>query len=102
MKTADLREEEKAELQRLLILGSGMSSPDISQMVMRKWSFRRTSPLKTLNQTHVAEGKLGSHGLTMWTDDPEGKGCGLQTQNPGPTQPPLLFLKLHAGEGQGK
>ena len=33
--TADLGEEEK-EQQRLLIPGSGVSSPDISQMVMRK------------------------------------------------------------------
>lgn len=39
----------------------------------------------------------------MCTDDPEGKGHGLQTQSPEPTQPLLLFLKLSADErGRGE
>lgn len=102
VKTADLREEAQAEQQRLLIPESGVSGPDSFQMVKRKWSSRRKSPLKTLSQTHETEGKLGGHGITMWTDDPEGKGCGLQTQSPEPIQLLLLFLKLSAGEGWGK
>lgn len=44
--------------QRLLIPGSGVSSPAVSQMVMRKWSSWRTSPLRILSQTHKTEGKL--------------------------------------------
>lgn len=60
------------------------------------------SSLNIWSQTHVTERKLGGHGIMMWTNDPEGKGYGLQTQSPEPTQLPLLFLKLSAGEGRGK
>lgn len=63
--TAELREEAKAGQQRLLMPGSGVSSPDIAQIVMRKSSSRRTSPLRTLSQTHVTEGRVGDHGIMM-------------------------------------
>ena len=52
--------------------------------------------------TYVTKRQLGGHGITVWTNDPEGKVYELQTQIPEPTQLQLLFLKLSAGEGRGK
>lgn len=80
---------------------SFISSSGVFQTVMRKWSFRKTG-LKTSSHTHVTEGKFAGHGVRPWTNDLEGKGYGLETKSPEPTQLLLLFLKLSAGEGREK
>ena len=89
-------EKRRRQQQRSLTPRSG-----VFQMVMRKWKFRKTG-LKTSSHTHVTEGKFAGRGVRPWTNDPEGKGYGLETKSPEPTQLPLLFLKLSAGEGREK
>lgn len=93
MKSADLREE-KEKTGAEIIYTELKGVQDSHEKVIIS--------LKTSSHTHVTEWKFAGHGVRPWTDDLEGKGYGLETKSPEPTQLPLLFLKLSAGEGQEK